>query len=263
MKRLIIPLFFTQLFLAGCASIDLNKVDIDELTVKLDATQSFDSTTVDVYMYRGFWQQPVKANDAQLTAYLANGETLTLRETNEKGRYGFRASDPVEVTRIEIETVGEAVIPFITPLFIDGIGAFEGGTYFKDDVLSLLLEESYGDKRYLVATATCGGAKYTSSQPLSSRAIDLEIRLGDIMNRINRAAEADLAGIIPVTLAIEEHYLPVWTPPFKVGTLAAREESNIQIDTSGFRFKATVGIRVSDGFLMSFSNNALPTRFCF
>ena len=64
---------------------------------------------------------------------------------------------------------------------------------------------------------------------ISSNDIDLELPLSRIVNMVNKAAEADLNGVIPIVLAVEERYFPVWQPPFKANKILARDETQFSI----------------------------------
>jgi hypothetical protein len=135
--------------------------------------------------------------------------------------------------------------------------------FFKDDVITIELQNSRANERYLVATGFCGSNQYSTEQRISLNNNVVSIELGRLMRRINNAAEADLNGIIPINLAIEERYLPVWPAPFKPGLLASRDETQFSIDTSGFRFKAEIQIQVSNSAFFSFTNQDWPVQYCF
>lgn len=248
--------------LSGCAAINIQDVEADKLDIRVELTQQASVTKLDVFLSRGMWSQPVRMNDALIAVTYADGSSETLIAANKKGRYGLRNRDSRPITGLQVDPIGTQIMPLMSPVRIAEWNDFDGQTFFKDDILTLNLTESAGSARYLVATGRCGGNAYSSEQKITDRATSMAVRLGDLMTRVNNAAEADLNGIIPITLTLEERYLPNWTPPFKVGTLTASDSVQFQIDTSGFRFRATVMVQLGNNLRMQMQNQAWAVRYC-
>ena len=120
-----------------------------------------------------------------------------------------------------------------------------------------------GASRFLVATGYCGRSAYRSERRISSEAFELTIALNSLMKQINNAAEADLNGVIPVTLAIEERYLSNWPSPFKNVRIASSDAAEFSVDTSGFRFQAEVSVQLSSVFALNLKSQDWPVRYCF
>ena len=257
--------FFALLGLAGlsgCAAINIQDVDPDQLDIKVRLNQGASLSELDVFLTRGLWAQPVRMNGAQISVAYADGSTEALIASNQRGRYGLRSRDSGLITDLQVDTVGRQSLPLIAAVRISEDNSFDGQTFFKDDVITLNLTESAGDERYLIASGRCGNTDYSSAQKITDRATTLTVKLGDIMKRVNNAAEADLNGIIPITLTLEERYQPIWTPPFKIDKLAASDSVQFQIDTSGFRVRAEVRLQVGNSLMMQFQNQTWDSRFC-
>ena len=257
--------FFALLGLAGlsgCAAINIQDVDPDQLDIKVRLNQGASLSELDVFLTRGLWAQPVRMNGAQISVAYADGSTEALIASNQRGRYGLRSRDSGLITDLQVDTVGRQSLPLIAAVRISEDNSFDGQTFFKDDVITLNLTESAGDERYLIASGRCGNTDYSSAQKITDRATTLTVKLGDIMKRVNNAAEADLNGIIPITLTLEERYQPIWTPPFKIDKLAASDSVQFQIDTSGFRVRAEVRLQVGNSLMMQFQNQTWDTQFC-
>jgi len=252
-----------MLGLSGCAAINIQDIETDKLDIRVELQQKAQITQVDVFLSRGVWSQPVRMNDALIAVTYADGSSEALVAANKSGRYGLRKRDSSPITGLRVDPIGTQIIPLMTPVRIAEGNEFEGQTFFKDDILTLNLTESAGTERYLVASGRCGSNVYSSEQKITDRATSKAVRLGDLMTRVNNAAEADLNGIIPITLTLEERYLPNWTPPFKVGTLSASDSVQFQIDTSGFRFRTAVTVLLGNNMRMQVQNQAWDVRYCY
>ncbi len=249
--------------LSGCSSIDINNVELDKLEAKVNVTQSSRSTSMDLFLSRGIWHQAVTSDENRIEAEMADGRLEPLIKARKKGRYGFRLQNGIPIRNLTIEQIGHIDLPTMTPVVLRGRDQFEGRSFFKDDVLRLALRETQSDKRYLVVTGYCGNQPYTAEQQISSNDVELELPLSRLMNMVNKSAEADLNGIIPMTLAVEERYSPVWPAPFVAGKIAAHDETQFTIDTSGFRFKASLSVNVAENVFFTFQNQQWDVKYCF
>lgn len=249
-------------FIVGCSTVDIRDVEPEKLKIDVSLTQTSRSTGLDVFLSRGMFHQAVTAKTSVLEAEFADGSYTELVRSTTKGRFGFKRQNTIPVTRLDIEDTGSIEFPSMAPVVIKGREQFEGASFFKDDLLTISLPSTQSDKRYIVATGYCGAQGYTAEMQISSNEIDLELPLSRIINMVNKAAEADLNGVIPIVLAVEERYFPVWQPPFIAKKVLARDETQFSIDTSGFRFKATVSINVSPNMMFGFQNQALDVLYC-
>jgi len=249
--------------LSGCAAINIQEVEVDKLDIRVELKQQASLTELDVFLSRGIWSQPVRMNDALIAVIYADGSSEALVAANKNGRYGLRNSDSRAIHGLQVDPIGTQNMPLITPVRIAEGNQFDGKSFFKDDILTLNLTESAGDERYLVATGRCGNNAYSSEHKITDRATSMEVRLGDLMARVNNAAEADLSGIIPITLTLEERYRPNWTLPFNIGELTASDSVRFKIDTSGFRFRAAVTVQLASNLLMQIQNQAWDVRYCY
>lgn len=256
-------ILFIFLLLSACASIDIRSVDQDELTVKISIVQQPQATAVDVYLSRGAWSQPVSMNDASIDLVMAHGDVIALQPARDKGRYGIRLPTNQPIDRLIVETVGEVTLPYLAPVSLLPLDQLEGQTYFKDDIVTLDLPESNGDERTLVVTGYCGKSAYTTEQKLTSDTTSYQFSLTDVAKRLNQAAKADLNGLIPIELSIEERYFVDWASPFVAKKLAVRDTAQFQLDTAGARFKARVSIQVSNSLFLGFQNQPWPVNYCF
>jgi len=247
----------------SCSTINIQEVEQEELDITVNIIQQVGKTNIDIFLSRGLWQQPVSMNGDEITATFANQEVTTLANANRSGRYGLHLSEEKNISSISVENIGKLKLPLLTPVQLSAGNSFEGQSFFKDDVLILDLPEANGQERYIVTTGFCNNDVYTSALKISPNKTTVEILLGDIMRNINYSAEADLHGVIPITLALEEHYTPLWPEPFKPGKLVSRDESHFRVDTSGFRFKGSVAVRVSKNFSFQLQNQSWDVKYCY
>lgn len=252
-----------SLTLLGCSTIDIQNVEPEKLTIDVRVEQTPQSTQLDVFLKRGIFAQPVSLAGSVAEVTEENGRINALVPARKDGRYGFRTNSPSALAELQIENVGHVDFPFMTPVTIEGKEQFEDQLFFKDDVITIELQNSRANERFLIATGFCGSNQYTTEQRISLNNNVVSIELGRLMKRINNAAEADLNGIIPINLAIEERYFPVWPAPFEPELLASRDETQFSIDTSGFRFKAKIQIEVVESVFFSFTNQDWPVQYCF
>ncbi|EAR07420.1 hypothetical protein [Reinekea blandensis] len=261
--RQLICLFPIITILSGCASIDLASVEPDKLKADVTLVQSPQETQLDLHLARGLFNQPVRLGEETAVAQFTDGHQETLVAARESGRYGLR-SDPITLQSLTLSSVGTISFPDMTPLRLGGKAAIADQRLYKDDLISLTLPvNSAADERYLVATARCGGQQYIGEQRLDIDSDQVTIRAGQMMDLVNNAAQADLNGIIPVELAIEERYQPNWAAPFEATKLARRDATQFTVDTSGFRFQAKVQIQVSNQLFLGFQNQSWPVKYCF
>ena len=249
--------------LSACASIDLAKVEPEKLKADVTLVQSPQETKLDLYLARGLFNQPVRLGNETAIVQFSDGQQETLVAARKSGRYGLRA-DPTTPLSLTLSSVGTVSFPNMTPLRLGGKATIANQRLYKDDLISLTLPyDSAADERFLVATAQCGGQQYIGEQRLDIDSDQVTIRVSEMMSLVNNAAQADLNGIIPVELAIEERYQPNWSAPFEATKLARRDETQFTVDTSGFRFQAKVQIQVSNQLFLGFQNQSWPVRYCF
>lgn len=247
---------------SGCASIDINSVNPDDLKIDVTLSQQNERQQLDVYLRRGIFSQPVTANSGEIWVETESGERIDLNLANQKGRFGaITRSD--SLYRLTIADVVEVEIPALAPVTLTANDALAGQLFFKDDVLELSFADSDADVRSLLFTARCNGNVYQTEMPIDNNKHRQSIRIGTISQRLNNAAEADLAGIIPITLTLKEQTLVAWPQPFKNVDIAAIDNTEFSIDTSGFRFSANVNVQVNSSFSFNFSNNRWPVQYCF
>jgi len=249
--------------LSGCAAINIQDVEADKLDIRVELKQQASITELDVFLSRGIWSQPVRMNGALIAVIYADGSSEALVAANKNGHYGLRSRDSGPISGLQVDPIGTQSMPLITPVRISEGNDFDGRTFLKEDTLILNLTESSGTERYLVASGRCGTNVYSSAQKITDRATEMTVQLGDLMTRVNNSAEADLNGIIPITLTLEERYLPSWTPPFRVGSLSASDSVQFQIDTASFRFRAAVTFQLANNLRMQFQNQAWDVRYCY
>ena len=87
--------------------------------------------------------------------------------------------------------------------------------------------------------------------------------LATLMRQVNAAAEADLAGQIPVTVTLLEDYSPAWVAPFKPGM--ARAEDAGQFQGRHHRFSLPGQFECAGGqqsLILSLQKEAWPVRHC-
>jgi hypothetical protein len=247
----------------ACSTIDIQNVEPEKLKISVEMTRLEHTTNLDVFLSRGLWSQPVRVAEDNIHVSLTDGSQIALIPSRHKGRYGFRQSLKAPIEAITVGEYGPQVFPETTSVSMTGMAQFEGRSYFKDDLLVLDLPEANGDQRYLVATGHCGGQQFTAERKIPTNSASVELSIGSVMNQINNAAEADLNGVIPVSLAIEERYTPQWPSPFIASQLSVRDQIEISIDTSGFRFKAKVSLNLANNVWLNFQNQQWPVSYCY
>lgn len=247
--------------LSGCASIDINSVQPDDLKIDVTLRQQNERQQLDVSMRRGIFSQPVTAASGELWVETESGQRIDLTLSNQKGRFGaLTRSDALY--RLNIADIVDVEIPTLTPVTLSASDALAGQLFFKDDVLELSFADSDADVRWLLFTARCNGNVYQIDMPIDMNKHRQSIRIGTVSQRLNNAAEADLAGIIPVTLTLKEQTLVAWPQPFQSIDISAIDSTDFSIDTSGFRFSANVNVQVNSSFSLNFSNNRWPVQYC-
>lgn len=262
MNRIAFILLITSL-LFSCTAIPLNNTDADKLRIQVDYLQLHEETRLDTRLKHGVWDQPVVIEEEIYEVVTPTGEAFSLRaDLNKKGRYGVRLSPAQDLDTLFLESYPEVRLPYLAPVLIDGMSELEGGLYTKQDRINIWMEPSQGDERYLVATATCGGVPYTTERILASDETSLTLSLNNVLQQINNVAEADLQGMIPITIAIEERYYPAFPGPFIAGTIAARDEAKLTLDNGGISIRARVRVRVSPNVVLGVSNQRWPSKFC-
>lgn len=250
--------------LSACASIDIAEVEPDKLKADVSLTQTQRNTQIDLFLARGLFNQPVTLGSERAIVTFPNGTQSPLQPARKSGRYGLREDSHLGPMSLRVSGVGEVTFPAMTPFQLQGKAQIADQRLYQDDVISITLpENSAADERVLVATASCGGQRYTGEQTLDINSDQVTLKVGQMMDLINNAAEADLNGIIPVEFAIEERYLPIWPAPFEARKLAMRDQTQFTVDTSGFRFQATVKVQVSNQLFLSFQNQSWPVMYCF
>lgn len=257
------PLLSAVMILSACASIDLNKVEIEKLEADITLLQTLRHTQVDLYLSRGLFNQPVSLGDARAEIERGDGRRTALQPSRKSGRYGLREESTRAPRELFLESVGSVEFPRMSRVELIGKDSIADQRFYKDDVITLNVPESLADARYIVATAWCGNQQFTSEQKIAINDNEITLTVGRLMDRLNHAAEADLNGVIPVEFAIEERYTPRWPAPFAAKSLAARDHTQFSVDTSGFRFQAKVRVQVSGQLFLSFQNQAWPVRYCF
>jgi hypothetical protein len=249
--------------LCSCSAINIRDVEPEKLNIDVSYHRTMNSSELDIFLTRGIWRQPVSLDGELAKVTLANGEQVSVVPSRQKGRYGIRERQIPAIDSLNISDYPAVFFPQMPSVELAGLREFEGQSFFKDDVLLLDLSNSPADERFLVATGFCAGIPYRTEQRISLNDTTVELALGSLMNRINSAAEADLNGVIPVTLSIEERYSENWPAPFNEPSFKASNSAEFAIDTSGFRFKASVVVGLADNLLFSFQNQPWPVRYCY
>lgn len=250
------------LLISGCSTIDIQKVEPEKLAIDVVLEQTETTSQLDVYVSRGLFNQPVRLSESGNDITYFDGTTEPLVASRQAGRYGFRAAMTTPIDALTVDTVGTVQFPEMAPVVLTGREQFEDQLFLKDDVVTLTLPSTPANERVIVASGVCGGVAYTTEQAISTRETDVEIALSELMNGIDNAAEHDLSGVIPVTLAIEERYQPLWPAPFEPRRIASRDSTQFRVDTSGFRFQAKISMQVENVFLR-FQNQSWPVKYCF
>ncbi len=259
--------YFSQIVLvcslfSGCATVPLESTKAEKLNVEISLLQEETQLNVDVRVKHGFWNQPVSLSESDAFMITESGQTISLRASNQDGRYGYRGPLVEYIDQVQINSIGTTDIPFMAQVNPTGLKAFDEQRFSKDDQLMLALAATQAGERVLVAEAMCRNTPYVIKQDLPTNEADVELALHDILIKLNRSAEANLIGTIPIRLRIEERYEPELTAPFVAEKIAAIEEANFLVDTANFRFKASFGISVSDNFFLTLANDEYKDKFC-
>jgi hypothetical protein len=252
-----------SLVLCSCSAISIRNVEPEKLNIDVSYHQSAQKSDLNIVLTRGIWRQPVSLDGVIAEVTLVNGERIQVIPSRQKGRYGIRERQLPAIESLVIGQYPEVYFPAMPSVALSGLRSFEGQSFFKDDVLVLDLRNSSADERFLVTTGYCSGVPYRVEQKISLNDSSLEIALGSVMNRINSAAEADLNGVIPITLSIEERYSEKWPVPFDKPLFVSSNSAEFAIDTSGFRFKASVSIGLANNVRLNFQNQPWPVRYCY
>ena len=252
-----------SLVLCSCSAISIRNVEPEKLNIDVSYHQSAQKSDLNIVLTRGIWRQPVSLDGEIAEVTLVNGERIQVTPSRQKGRYGIRERQLPAIDSLVISHYPEVYFPAMPSVALSGLRGFEGQSFFKDDVLVLDLQNSSADERFLVTTGYCSGVPYRVEQKISLNDSSLEIAVGSVMNRINSAAEADLNGVIPITLSIEERYSEKWPVPFNKPTFVSSNSAEFAIDTSGFRFKASVSIGLASNVRFNFQNQPWPVRYCY
>lgn len=249
-------------FISGCASIQLENAQADKMKVAVKLTQDKNQTEIDVRVTHGLWNQPVQLTEGDAYLVSKTGEITTLINSNKKGHYGYRGPLLEDPSSMTISTLGSVDFPEMKQVELSGQETFAGQTFTEDDLLRISLQPTDAGERYLISEGKCSKTSYQTEQQIPTDAHDLELELHDIMRKINRAAKANLTGIIPVTLRIEERYTPQWHAPFIAKNIAATDAASFKVDTVGFKFRASFGLKLGDNFFFNLANDSYEDKYC-
>ncbi|MEJ2041781.1 MAG: hypothetical protein P8X89_00720 [Reinekea sp.] len=259
----LLPVTLLDFFISGCASIQLENAQADKMKVAVQLTQHKNQTEIDLRVTHGLWNQPVQltAGDAYLVS--KTGEITTLINSSQKGHYSYRGPLLEDLSSMNVATLGSVNFPEIKQIQLNGQETFSGQTFTKDDLLRISLQSTEAGERYLISEGKCSKHSYQTEQQIPTDAYDIELELHDIMRKINRAAKANLTGIIPVTLRIEERYKPQWQSPFIADKIAAIDTASFKVDTVGFRFRASFGLKLGDNFFFNLAKDNYEDKYCY
>lgn len=249
--------------LFSCSTVNIRNVDPEKLNIDVSYHQSDQKSDLNIVLTRGIWRQPVSLDGEIAEVTLVNGERIQVTPSHEKGRYGVRERNLSAIDSLIISQYPVVYFPAMPFVELAGLRSFEGQSFFKDDILVLDLRNSSADERFLVTTGYCSGLPYRTERKISLNDTSLEIALGSVMDRINNAAEADLNGVIPITLSIEERYSENWPIPYNQPLFVSSNSAEFAIDTSGFRFKASVSIGLANSVRFNFQNQPWPVKYCY
>ncbi|WP_411743264.1 hypothetical protein [Reinekea sp.] len=263
-KKLINMMILAPWLLTGCASIDLSKVEPEKLTVDIQMVAEADRQSIDVFLSRGLWSQPVKLDQAEDAMIAINtGEFLSLNPARKNGRYGLQLTQGDQAIRFLLNGVGEVTLPRLDEVILTDKNIIEGQAFFKTDRITLDLNESQADVRYLVFTTQCGNASANASIDLSKNAHQYSLTMSDVMRRLNNSAEADLTGMLPIQMQLVEGALVNWPHPFQAKQLIARDSTDFFIDTSGFKITGSITINPSSAVSLLLTNRQWPVTYCY
>ena len=262
-KKLFNMMILAPWLLSGCASINLSKVEPEKLTVDIQMIAEEDRQSIDVFLSRGLWSQPVKLDQPE-DAMIAvdTGEFKQLVAANKKGRYGLQLTQNNKAIRFMLEGIGEVTLPPLNQVILADKNAIEGQAFFKSDRIFLELNESQADVRYLVFSTQCGNASAQASIDLSKSAHQYSLTMSDVMRRLNNSAEADLTGMLPIQMQLVEGSLVNWPQPFQAKKLIAQDSTDFFIDTSGFKLSGSITINPSSAVSLLLTNRQWPVTYC-
>ncbi|MDN3650988.1 hypothetical protein QWZ13_18930 [Reinekea marina] len=263
-KKLVTVTLFSLWFITGCASVPLSSTEPDKLTVNVSVVAEEDRQTIDIFLKRGFWGQPVRldsADDALLT--VNSGETKTLVAARKDGRYGLKLKQGSFAQRLDITGVGGVNVPPLPQVVLTDKETLENQVFFKSDQLILRLNESSADKRHLAFSVKCGRIISSTNIDISKSARTYSLSMADIMRRLNNSAEADLTGMLPIKMSLVESAIVNWPPPFVAQQLIAKDSTDFFIDTSGFKFTGSITIKPSSAVSLLLTNRKWPVTYCY
>lgn len=249
------------LLFTGCAAIDLQQVKPEELNISVALTQTPEATHLDVSMKRGLFRQPVRLNSLTAQVRLTDGQLEPLIPSNDAGRYGLRLGSAAAIAELSIESIGNIAFPVMPAVILSSYDPLEDKLFSKEAAITLRLEQTGADERFIIATAHCGRRRYSSEREITTAEKDLIIPLKQLMQSVNNAAEADLTGIIPLTLTLEERYRAGWPTPFEVRRIAANDSTQFSVDTARFRVQGTLTLSTNN-LLLRITNQPWPARYC-
>jgi hypothetical protein len=262
--KLVTVTLFSLWFISGCSSIPLSSVEPKKLTIDVSLVAEADRQTLDIYLKRGLWAQPVRldsANDALLM--LSSGETQPLMAARKVGRYGLKLSQGKKASQLEVKGVGNVNLPNLPVVVMADKNQLENQVFFKSDQLVLRLNESQADKRQLEFSVQCGSLMASTAMELSKEEHTYRLSMADVMRRLNNNAEADLTGMLPIQMSLAESAIVNWPQPFNAKQLVARDSTDFFIDTSGFKFTGTVTINPSSAVSLMLTNRKWPVTYCY
>lgn len=263
-RKLFNMMILAPWLLTGCASINLSKVESEKLSVDIHMVAEADRQSIDVFLSRGLWSQPVKLDQPEdAMVAIDTGEFLTLNAARKKGRYGLQLTQDDKAIRFLLDGIGEVTLPRLDEVILADKDVIEGQAFFKTDRITLELNESQADVRYLVFATKCGNASAQASIDLSKSAHQYSLTMSDVMRRLNNNAEADLTGMLPIQMQLVEGALVNWPHPFQAKKLIARDSTDFFIDTSGFKFTGSITINPSSAVSLMLTNRQWPVTYCY
>lgn len=252
------------LFLAGCSTLTLDRVDTERLTVNVSYYQLPDQVEVTTRMQAGFWNRRVATGDTELALEDADGRRLPLEATGDRGVYSRTASLGNGPYQLILGDQPPLMLPMASPLVLIDTQQVAGTRVGLDEQLRFEFENPDGEALRWSFSAQCGDDEWRIMRQLEADQAAFSPSMRTVKQQLDRAAGARLTGDIPLRITVFETLPITGQAPFRIRE--ARVEDRVDLvlagPSSNVSVSGRVGIQASPGTFFSVGASTPSARRC-
>lgn len=260
----IYSLLTATLFLAGCSTLTLDRVDPEKLDVNVEYRHMPDQVEVVTDMRAGFRNRRVNTGDTALVLEGQDGQRTPLEPTGSRGEYALQANVGNGPYTLIVGNLGELALPMGESVRLRDINQIAGRSVALDERLTFEFENSTDNALRWSYTGRCGSNEWPIARQLERDDEEFSIAVRTIKQQLDRAAGATLTGTIPVTITLYDTYQVPAEPPFRVRQARVQDSIDLVVRTASTNVSvsASVGMQVSPGAFFSVGAQTRPVRRC-